>query len=814
MKRKVELNNLVGFLRSSKGLEAEEVSSQRTKFGKNEIIETNTHPIREMLSDTVRDPMLWFLLVISLIFFLTGESSDAVVLLAAILPLMLMDAFLHWRTQSSTASLKGTLAGQSMVLREGKKILLKVEEIVPGDRVLITSNDYLPADGIFVETTHLQIDESALTGEALPIQKKAWEPSENVQAEEFFEEDYLGFAGTRVLSGEGVLFVSATGERTEYSLIVKTAIMVTHERTPLQLAIMELVKKLLTGSAIFCLLLALVRIVQGKGIIDAFLSAATLAIAAIPEEFPIVFTFYLGIGVFRLAKKHVLVRKAVSVENIGRVGLICTDKTGTVTLGEFRLVHLIPAQNMTSDQLLRCALDASSPSGSDPLDSAISEKATEDGISRRTCINVFPFTEDRKRETALVEDRGRLLYCVKGAPETLFRMSNLRDEELEFWRAETKKLAREGHKVIACLEKISSTQKSKENLEPQEDFTFLGLLAFEDPPREEVSEAMKYCHKNNVKVLMITGDHLETAVAVAKEVGLSNGKIISISLDDVQNFDEDWAVKNAQMLLHCHVIARCRPKQKLQVVQALKMALQGVIAVTGDGVNDVPALKAADISIAMGKRGTRSAREVSHLILTDDNFSSIVNAISEGRSLFENLKRSFEYLILFHLPFIFSAAIIPLMGHPLLYLPIHVVWLELLIHPTAILAFHDANHDLSHLRPDPMLFSISGLKQMLWVGLWVTGVIYVSYHTASERGGVMWILTTWNILLLALLTRFKSLASKIIGALSLGMFLVIVETPYLAEKAKIQSFVISDQLIPTLLLAAGTLLFWFLRKKT
>lgn len=799
MKKKIELQHLVDYLRLNEGLGAELVNDLRKKYGENTIVESSGHPLREMLTDTIRDPMLWFLLVISLIFFFTGERSDAVVLLGAILPLILMDAFLHWRTQSSTASLKGTLATEAWVLREGSKKRIKAEEIVPGDRVMVAANEYLPADGLFMSTDHLQIDESALTGEALPIQKKPFSLSLPLASEAFIDEAHLGFAGTRVLSGKGILFVTATGKRTEYSEIVRTVIMVGHDRTPLQISIMGLVKKLLGVAAVFCLILAVVRLIQGKGFVDAFLSAATLAIAAIPEEFPVVFTFYLGVGVYRLAKKHVLVRKAVSVENIGRVRLICTDKTGTVTLGQFRLVHLLPAKDVSSSYLLNCALDASSLSTSDPLDLAVNDRASLEGVSRRTSLGVFPFTEDRKRETALIEDQGGYFYCVKGAPETLFGMAVLSEVEKNFWREETRSLAAEGHKVIACLEKLSD-QHPSESREPDEGFTFLGLLAFEDPPRKEVSEAMKYCQQHGIRVVMITGDHLETAVAVAKEVGMAQGEVVSLSMEDVNHIDQDWALKNADLLQRCHVIARCRPVQKLQIVEAMKSKLQGVIAVTGDGVNDVPALKAGDISIAMGKRGTRSAREVSHLILTDDNFSSIVSAIAEGRVLFENLKKSFEYLILFHLPFIFSAAIIPILGEPLLYLPVHIVWLELLIHPTAILAFHDSEEKSVNTVSEPMLFSIKNLRSMLGIGLLVTAIIYLSYRTSSGRGAVMWTLSLWNFLLLAVLNRFRSVASKVIGFLSLATFYIVIAIPFLAEKTKIINFHSHDLVWPSVLL--------------
>ncbi|MBK7842707.1 MAG: cation-transporting P-type ATPase [Bdellovibrionales bacterium] len=301
-------------------------------------------------------------------------------------------------------------------------------------------------------------------------------------------------------------------------------------------------------------------------------------------------------------------------------------------------------------------------------------------------LKAVPFTEDRKRETGFVrQSDGSIMACVKGAPETILAMSAITHENREYWSKRISEWAKAGHKVIGVAKKHDVLLESE--YEPDSGFEFCGLLAFEDPPRPEVAGAMAYCRQSGIRVLMVTGDHPETAAAIAKDAGLTLGTPIVVSAeDDPAQFQVEWLNQNPKFLKGIDVVARCTPMQKFRIVMALKFAGE-MVAVTGDGVNDVPALKAADIGIAMGERGTRSAKEVSSIILSDDNFSTIVNAIREGRQLFRNLAMSFEYLLLIHIPLVLGAAIVPLIGYPLVYLPVHIVWLELVIHPTALFAF-------------------------------------------------------------------------------------------------------------------------------
>lgn len=825
MKKKISLEALGGLKGAPTGLSTAEVTSQRSRFGPNSIIERSGNPWLELFMDTVKDPMIWFLVGIGTAFFFVGDRQEAITLFLATVPLLFMDAFLHWRTQASTASLKGQLATEVLVIRDGKRLRIDSHEIVPGDLVVLNSeNHFLPADGFWESVESIQVDESVLTGEAFPIAKRTIPFNAFQTAQEvLLDSESLGFAGTRVLTGNGLLRILFTGKETAYGKIVQSVSAITHERTDLQYSIAKLTKGLIYAAAAFCLILAFIRVYQGHGWLDALLSAATLAVAAIPEEFPVVFSFFLGVGVYRLAKRGALVRRAVSVENIGRITRICTDKTGTITAGQLKLSHVDAASPLSESEVLFHAGAASNPDGTDPVDQAIFTLAKERGLKFPLRTSVIPFTEDRKRETAFFENQGRTFCAMKGSPETILSKCTLSSEERNRWLDRTTNWAEEGHKLLAVgLREVNATEPS-DGKEPDSGFQFAGLLAFEDPARPEVRPAIEYCVQNGIRVLMITGDHPRTAAAIAKDVGLEKDQPIVISAEaDPEKFEAEWLKANPDFLRSADVIARCNPIQKLRVVEALK-TFGEIVAVTGDGVNDVPALKAADIGIAMGVRGSRSAKEVSSIILSDDNFSTIVSAIREGRQLFSSLRLSFEYLLLFHIPFVLSAALVPLLGYPLLYLPEHIVWLELIIHPTALFAFQQAATSENASTPERRVsfFDKRDALLVLLVGLAVTTALILSFVTGiSEnsdvnhgRAKVMALLPLWSAGLAVFLTRGKSRAANFVAAVSFLCSVFLIQTRWLAVPLHLTPLHVLDWLkVCSTVVAAIAALFILQRK--
>ena len=780
--RHVPLDRLPELCSGDEGLSSAQVEAQRAD-GFNDIVAHAASGWLVVARDTARDPMLWFLVLTAGLFGALGQFTESVTLLVAMAPLLGMDAYLHRRTSASSAGLASRLASTARVLRDGRWQEIPSRELVAGDMVEVTPGEYFPADGLLMSGSALQVDESTLTGESLPVTKTALDPAAPLPASS--AEEHWGMAGTRLLTGLARLRVACIGSDTRYGEIVRSATEGSHAATPLQQAIATLVSVLLGVALTVCAVLAAVRLWQGHGWIDALLSAVTLAVAALPEEFPVVYTFFLGVGVFRLARKKALVRRAVAVENIGRITCIVSDKTGTITAGSLVLAHRLPAPGHDEASVLQVATFAARPDSGDPLDQAL--HAAAGPLPFATRLADFPFTEARRRETVIWRLAANdPTAFTKGAPETVLETCAMSAKERADWFARVEEFARSGHKVIACAQREMPAESTTHE-EPKDGFTFAGLLAFEDPVREGVRDAIRDCMAAGMRVIMVTGDHPATAAAIARDIGLggSEPKVVVLVPED----DAGTALDaNAGV----DVVARATPPQKLALVQALQAAGE-LVAVTGDGVNDVPALRLADIGVAMGERGTRSAREVAPVVLLDDNFRTIVEAVAEGRQLFQNLRLAFTYLLLVHLPLVVGAAVIPLMGLPLLFLPIHIVWLELIIHPTAMLAFQDLPVR-GPLAPVQRHRRASFFSTEAWLGIGLVGALIsvavvsgylhalgVDRDVEHARAMALTLLLSASAAITAGLSRMRQTATRwlVIGTLaSLGVF---VQVPVLSR---------------------------------
>jgi Ca2+-transporting ATPase len=783
---------IAGLLNADRGLTAGEVQERRRHYGSNDILGDSRAGWGAIARDTAQDPMVWFLVVTALLFAWLGDYAEASILGLALLPIAGMDAYLHRRTQATTEGLAGRLAASAQVLRDGAIKDVPSVELVPGDLVIVEEGSVFPADGVLLAGANLQADESALTGEAMPVRKHAFQGKLR-NSETSVDNETWGAAGTRLLTGNARQRLVFTGGETLYGEIVRSAREGQHERTPLQHAIDALVAGLVVIAVLICVALAVTRYYQGFGLLDAFLSAVTLAVAALPEEFPVAFTFFLGVGVYRLARRQALVRRAVVVQNIGRVTCICSDKTGTITEGKLTLAHLFPSDGIEPDDLRRIAALASRVGSGDPIDVAILEGATGPA---EPMLATFPFTEDRRRETGILRNgNAGFLAAVKGAPETIFAMSTLSAEAKAVWLAKTEELGATGHKMLACARKTFSHWSGGE---PDRDFEFLGLLAFEAPVRAGVREAVAKAQRAGIRVIMVTGDHATTAAAIAREIGLETPRII-------EGAELKFAAI-ARGLKDFDVVARAVPAEKLDLVRMLRSSGE-IVAVTGDGVNDVPALQGADIGIAMGERGTRTAREVASIVLLDDNFRTIVRAISEGRQLFRNLKLSFAYLLMVHMPLVATAALIPFAGFPLLYLPMHVVWLELIIHPTALLVYQELPGSEA-LQPVQRNRRLRFFDWREWALIGVVGVlvivlIVVGYarslggdnNVEHARSMALVALIVASATMTAGLTRLRSPASIIAVLATIGFALILVQVPLLASLLQLSPLHADDWLI-------------------
>jgi len=798
MRRAIPVGRLGGPL-GGNGLTSAAARDRRGIFGPNDIVEVTRNPWWTIVRETSRDPMIWFLVGTGVLYAALGDRAEALTLFAALVPLGGMDAFLHRRTQASTEGLSTRLAVTAVVMRDGQPVQVTASEVVPGDTAIVAAGQAFPADGLVVAGDDMQADESSLTGEAYPVRKTPMTELPPGLDEPIVDAEHLCFAGTRLLTGRARVRVAFTGGDTLYGEIVRSAAGGAHARTPLQAAVASLVARLVVAATLMCLLLAFVRLRQGRGWLDALMSAVTLAVAALPEEFPIAFTFFLGVGVYRLARRHALVRRAVSVENIGRVTCICSDKTGTLTEGRLRVSQLLPADDATEDLLMRIASIASRRETGDPLDAAILDEASaRGGRARPEVVSTYPFTEDRRRETAIVRDHGGLLAASKGSPETLLPMSMLDAAGRAMWEERVARLAGGGQKVIACAWR-SLDESSWPGGEPARGFHLAGLLVCEDAVRGGVPEAIRSCREAGIHTIMVTGDHPATARAIARDIGLGDGEPRVISGDDL-----DQRLRRGRTgMRDVDVIARAVPAQKLGLVRALQS--QGeIVAVTGDGVNDVPALQAADVGIAMGERGTRSAREIASIVLLDDNFRSIVRAIAEGRQLFRNLQLGFHYLLVIHIGLVLTATLIPLAGYPLLYLPIHIVWLESIIHPTAMLCFQElpSSDRLRQVpaRREARFFSPREWTVIVLGGLLLTAVIVAGYDRSLADSGRVeharaMALATFSLataLLAATLSRLRTGTARIVTLATTVASAGLIQVPGLAARVHVDPLHLDD----------------------
>jgi Ca2+-transporting ATPase len=631
-----------------------------------------------------------------------------------------------------------------LVTRDGKERPVPVDEVVVGDLVMVREGDVVPADALVVASSQLMVDESSLTGESLPVDK---------QLGDVGAEDSTVWAGTTVLAGSAEAVVVATGASTRYGQIGRLVANARVSRTPLQVALGKLVVALTVVAAVFCVAVMAAELLHGDGWGGAVIAGVSLAIAAIPEEFSMIYTLYLAMGAWRLAQHRALVRRLPSVETLGSTTVICTDKTGTLTEGRLTVSAIWTPIDVCDGGdgvglgergagLVEAAVRACEPSPFDPLDLAIVAFAVDHGVDverlhRDEFAADWPFdSADRYLTHAwLSADGDRRLVAAKGSVEGILAHSRASDDAHVRAEAANAEFSEQGMRVIAVAAGQASVAAMTRS-DDEDALEFAGLIAFSDPLREGVREALRECRDAGIRVVMITGDHPVTAHAVASGVGLPHERSGVDVIATGADLDHADPAQLGELVAEANVFARTRPEQKHLLVEALRRRGE-VVAMTGDGINDAPALREADIGVAMGARGTAVARESASIVLLDDNFSTIVAAVRDGRRIFDNLTRAFAYLIAFHPPLLLSALIIPLLGQPLLLLPIHLVVLELLLHPIVSLVFQadPASDDAMRRPPRPVgdALRLRTLAPAYAVGLLLAGVLNADYPVALKH---------------------------------------------------------------------------------
>lgn len=688
-----ELAEIIKIKGEYSGLSDAEVEKKREEYGLNERPTKKDIGCLRRLMVIFTEPMMLLIIFAVVIYFFIGEITEALIFLGAIVPIGAITYIQQRRTDRAVAQLDKILEQWVKVYRNGKLITENVKQLVPGDLVHLAAGDKLPADGYVLEGYGLMVDESALTGESMPVAKMNLSKIEQLD-----NEKYKLFQGSLVVQGEAKFFVIHTGVHTEYGRLGSLLDKITHGRSPLQKKIHHIIKYIAVIAVALTVIIGSILYLN-RGLKDGLIGGLTMGMALIPEEFPIVFSVFMIMGVWRMARKKSLVRELVTVEALGSATVIAVDKTGTLTEGRMSLSkiyykekeYIINNKNSDNQELLpliKKAVLSLERSAHDPLEVEMQRFAQESGIDLEKFFNQYdlvfdsPFDANTKMVHHLWMDKNKSVrqYTV-GAPESVIECCDLSQKEKKQIYEKYEQFASEGLRVIALAEKeclVGGKKVIKTGL------SFTGLVAMSDPPRVETAEAIKICQEAGIRVIMITGDHKLTAKSIANKIGLkfreeilSGDDLISMSSSDLS-----YAVK------HCDIFARVRPEQKYEIVEALQINGE-IVAMTGDGVNDAPALKKADIGIAMGQKGTEVARESAGMILLDDNFFSITQAIKEGRRIYYNLQQAFSFLISFHIPIVGLALIPAVMGQSLIFLPIHIIFLELICDPTSVLGFEN-----------------------------------------------------------------------------------------------------------------------------
>jgi Ca2+-transporting ATPase len=700
----------------NQGLSDPEAQKRLAEFGPNQITEKKLTPLWFIFFGQFKDLMIIVLLVAALVSGLIGELKDAFMILLIVFLNAVLGASQEYRAERAVAALKKLTVPQVLVLRGGEVKKISTTALVPGDMVLLEAGSFVPADIRISAAPNLKVDESALTGESVPVEKVP----EAIDKESLpiSDQENMAFAGTIVTYGRGKGIVVATGMGTEVGKIAKMIEAEKEALSPLQKRFAELGKWLAGIALAICFVIFAAGIFRGELMMDMFLTAVSLAVAAIPEGLPAVIVISLALGAYRMAKRRAIIRKLPAVETLGCTTVICADKTGTLTQNLMTVQNVLPHKEERTLLLRAGALcnDATTKIG-DPTEKALVIEAEGEGLEKAELerkyprLSEIPFDSNRKMMTTFhKEPEGGFIAFSKGALEIILERTDISEEEKKKVMAENQQLVSEGQRVLGFSYKRFSERPAK--LE-EKDFTFLGLVSMLDPPRPEVYEAVKLCKGAGIRTIMITGDHRLTALAIARELGIK---------------DSD-------------VFARVSPGDKLKIVDDLK-ARGEVVAMTGDGVNDAPALKKADIGVAMGMVGTDVAREASDMVLTDDNFATIVSAVEEGRGIYDNIRKFIRYMLSTNAGEILTMFFSILLRFPLPLLPIHILWVNLVTDglPAVALSAEPIEKDIMQRPPrDPKESVLAGglLYSMAGIGILMAAGTLFLFYLNLNNGGIL-----------------------------------------------------------------------------
>jgi len=717
------------------GLTDSEAKERLRKYGPNELPTGRKVTLLSITLGTLKEPMLLLLVATGVVYLLIGELREAVAIIASILVVIGISVSQRQRTERTLEALRDLTSPRALVIRAERTRRIPAREVVVGDIVILNEGDRIAADGELLESVSLALDESLLTGESLPVEKSAAATSSLRSAP---DQANAVYAGTLVIRGHGIAVVTATGVQSEIGKIGVHLRNAASEPTRLERETTRLVRSFGILSLLVCAFLtSMYGLLRGdwtKGI----LSALALAISMVPEEFPVVLSIFMAIGAWRISQKKVLTRRFPAIEMLGAATVLCVDKTGTLTENRMAVqeVFLAPQADGTAarEELLNTAAFASERNTADPVDRAVLAAAPPTEPPGKL-IREYPLSsESMLVAKAYLDESGGTLVAAKGAPEEILRLSTATTLHREAYESALQRMTQSGMRVIAV-----ARQRMQDGALPdaktQLQLEVLGLIGLADPIRSTVPAAVKELAEAGIRVVMITGDYSGTASAIALRAGLLNPYDVTTG-SSVEALDD---ASLRALVRSCNIFARVRPEQKLRLVNALK-ANQEVVAMTGDGVNDAPAMKAAHIGIAMGARGSDVAREAAALVLADDDFPAIVDAVRLGRIIYDNLTKAVRYIFAVHVPIAGMAVLPVLFNWPILLMPLHIVFFELIIDPACSIAFEaePGEPGIMRRKPRPELARLYdkstigiGLLQGLGLFLAVLGAFVLSMRWGS-----------------------------------------------------------------------------------
>lgn len=721
-----------------KGLSQEEVAQARQKFGYNRLYYKKENRWLDALKRLVTEPMIILLLVASCIYFISGRIGDGLFLTSAILLESIISFYQDSRSRNALDKLKNLTQPSCKVIRDEEVAEIKTEELVMGDYLMVEEGAAIAADGQIVHSNDFSVNESILTGESFAVSK------------DVTKEDKTIFQGTTVASGLAIVKVTAIGNETKLGKIGKSIEDIKEEKTPLELQIESFVKRMaIVGAVVFVVVWAINYFSSGN-ILDSLLKALTLAMSILPEEIPVAFTTFMALGAWRLMKMGIVVKQMKTVETLGSATVICTDKTGTITENKMSLAKLfvLSSQKITDpesqlgegeQELVRLAMWASEPIAFDAMEIALHEAysrfAANDERKHFKMLHEYPLEGKPPMMTHLFEnEQGTRIIAAKGAPEALMQVSSLTADQKQQIQSAIHTLTSDGYRVLGVGE--ATFEGNNFPLTQQEfKFNFRGIVAFYDPPKKNIQAVLENFYAAGISVKIVTGDNTETTTAIAKQIGFKGYEKSLTGMELMLLPDSELEGK----VLETNVFTRMFPEAKLRIINALKAKNQ-IVAMTGDGVNDGPALKAAHIGIAMGKKGTEIAKQAASLILLEDDLSKMVEAIAMGRKIYTNLKKAIQYIISIHIPIILIVFIPLILGwvYPNILSPIHVIFLELIMGPTCSIIYENDPMEANTMtkKPRPFtttFFSWKELTISMIQGLMITiGVLFMYQYAVYQ----------------------------------------------------------------------------------